>query len=44
MYDIRRFDTNFMADAVTFLKKNKAGAQAGASPAVDNTKRSTQQR
>lgn len=24
MYDITRYDTNFMADAVTFLKKESA--------------------
>jgi len=44
MYDIRRYDTNFMADAVAFLKKNKDGAAGGpTSSMLNNSKRSAKQ-
>ena len=42
MYDVRRYDTNFMSDAVIFLKTNKAGAATGGpqSSMLNNSKRS----
>ena len=39
MYDIRRYDTNFMADAVTFLKKTTGNAGGPRSSMVGAPKR-----
>ena len=42
MYDIRRYDTNFLADAVTFLKKTTGGQGGPRSSMVAAPKRTPQ--
>ena len=42
MYDIRRYDTNFMSDAIIFLKTNRTGGMTGGpqSSMLNSSKRS----